>query len=71
MLINVKLLKKEVTSKVVTLSRYTKDGKDYFRITIPREFIEVLGWKPHDKILIKIVRGKYLILKKVEGEKHD
>jgi len=50
--------------KEVKLSHYVKDGKEYYRITIPREIVELLGWKPHDKILIKVVQRKYLILKK-------
>ena len=52
--------------EVVTLSHYVKDNKVYFRITIPRKIIELLGWKPGDEIEIRVVQGKYLILKKVK-----
>jgi bifunctional DNA-binding transcriptional regulator/antitoxin component of YhaV-PrlF toxin-antitoxin module len=46
--------------------KITKTGDYTYYVTIPREYIEALGWKCKQKVTVKLV-GKSVVVKDWEG----
>ena len=51
-------------SGVVKLrAKQTKPGYHSYEITLPKELVELLGWKPGDKLLVELKDNKLIIYK--------
>ena len=50
-------------------AKQTKPGYYSYEVTLPKDLVELLGWRPGDKLLVELVEdedGKRLCLKRVE-----
>ncbi len=49
----------------IQIKRQIRNGKEYhtFYITLPKELVEILGWREGDQVLVTIENGKLIISK--------
>jgi len=51
----------EKNEKLIKLTSYKSKGEVYYKITLPKEFVEELGWKTGDVLIVKLHKNKLII----------